>query len=365
MDIQNPKTKTLLPSWMQQDGDGAIDGMSDGVDEIVKIIAKDSELLHKWDELDKMTDEQLDALAWELNIPWYISSADIDAKRRIIESSDLVHSKLGTKSAVERIIKDYFLDGEVREWEDYNGDPYHFKVWSPNPSTVWHNFETFLYLLQFVKRKSAWLDAIVMGLTAKGTVYIGTANREHSHEIVVCHPDAIHLYAGIMNHDKTRETVTIGIDGLTINVDSSDATATAADILEGKTAYAKGAKITGTMAPVDDDYEISSVAEIATIAEGYHDGTGTVKLSDAAKEPVKSENIKAGVNILGIDGSYSGETTKAQDVDYTPTNAASVIKPADGYDYMGKVTIEPIPYKEIENDKGTTVIIGDDPEEEG
>lgn len=119
------------------------------------------------------------------------------------------------------------------------------------------------------------------------------------------------------------------------------------------------------MTPVDDDYEISAVDETATIAAGYHDGTGAIKLSDAAKEPVKAENIKAGVNILGVDGSYSGETTKAQDVDYTPTNVASVIKPADGYDYMGKVTIEPIPYKEIENEKGTTVIIGDDPEQEG
>lgn len=52
------------------------------------------------------------------------------------------------------------------------------------------------------------------------------------------------LLKGITAHGKDGEVVT---GACTFDVDSNDATAAVAEILKGKTAYARGAKLAGTM----------------------------------------------------------------------------------------------------------------------
>ena len=115
-----------------------------------------------------------------------------------------------TRYAVEQIVRDYFRTGEVREWYEYGGEPHHFKVLSDNPELVNNNLELFLKLLGVVKRRSSWLDAILICLTGEMFLSSGMAVREHSHEEHVMGCDEIYLYTGAVVHDNNRETVTIG-----------------------------------------------------------------------------------------------------------------------------------------------------------
>lgn len=170
----------LLPEFMR--GDRANKGLSAGTNIVLRDVAMKAKLLTVWNRIDSMTDEQLDELAWELNIEWYKSTADTQTKRAIIKSSDKVHARLGTKWAVEQIITDYFGSGVVREWWEYGGDPFHFKVLSTNPGLVNEHHEEFLEMLEIVKRKSAWLDAVIISLTGEMEIFAGMATHDLTFE---------------------------------------------------------------------------------------------------------------------------------------------------------------------------------------
>ena len=180
MKLQEAEILKLLPAWMREDA--SVQGLAAGTDAATRALYAKLRLLSRWDQLDKLSEAELDEMAWELNIQWYDSTASIEVKRAVIRSSDLVYAKLGTKYAVEQIVTDYFGTGVVREWFQYGGLPHHFKVLSDNPTLVGNNLEKFLKLLDVVKRRSSLLDAILICLTGEANLYAGMAVREHNVE---------------------------------------------------------------------------------------------------------------------------------------------------------------------------------------
>ena len=180
MRLQSAEILKLLPAWMRNDE--AVQGLAAGTDELTRSIAARIRLLSRWDKIDQLTEAELDEMAWELNIKWYKDTASIQTKRELIRNSDRVYATLGTRYAVEQIVQDYFGAGDVIEWFDYDGKPYHFKVQTGNPALVNANLDLFVDLLQIVKRRSSWLDAIMVRLAAALNLHAGVTITEHTAE---------------------------------------------------------------------------------------------------------------------------------------------------------------------------------------
>ena len=185
------------------------------------------------------------------------------------------------------------------------------------------------------------------------------------------------VYAGDTLIDLTADTVTAdkllvgykahGADGEPVtgtcdfDANTQDATATAAEILSGKTAYNKANKITGQMKNNGAVAgKITTKSGKYTVPQGYHDGSGSVQIDSDEQAKLIATNIRQGVTILGVEGSMSGsEAVKAQSKSVTPTATQQVILPDANYTHLSQVTVTAIPYIESDNSAGgITVTIG-------
>lgn len=159
-------------------------------------------------------------------------------------------------------------------------------------------------------------------------------------------------------HDKSGNIITGTCD---YDVNSKDATVGVAEILKGKTAYAAGKKLTGTM-PNNGavTLTIDTVAGVVKVPQGYHDGSGTVSILPAEQAKLIAENIKQGITILGVTGTLEPSSAiKVTAKTVIPKPTKQTITAGEGFDYMSEVTVEAIPYSEIDNPQGgVTVTIG-------
>lgn len=171
--------------------------------------------------------------------------------------------------------------------------------------------------------------------------------------------DASKVLYGEKFYLRTGEGVT---GSCTYDADTSDADATASEILDTKTAYVNGNKLTGSMP--NRGAVTGTITDASTpysIQNGYHDGSGSVSVDTTN---LSAENIKKDITILGITGSYEGggtPTSVAKTV--TPYTTSKTYLPADEstpVDYYSQVTVNAISYVETDNAQGgKTVTIGD------
>ncbi len=78
--------------------------------------------------IDKLSEDVLDALAYDLNVSWYDYEGSLSEKRKTIQECMQVHQYKGTKYAVETALRSVYETIRVTEWFEYGGEPYHFKV---------------------------------------------------------------------------------------------------------------------------------------------------------------------------------------------------------------------------------------------
>lgn len=166
------------------------------------------------------------------------------------------------------------------------------------------------------------------------------------------------ILASYTAHDAAGNMITGTCD---YDVNSQDATVKVAEILSGKTAYARGSKLTGTM-PNNGGVTltIDTVSQEVSIPQGYHDGSGKVSILSTEQAKLIAGNIKQGITILGVTGTLEPSSEiKVHARTVTPKSTDQTVLPDEGYDYLSQVVVNAIPYTEATNSAGgKTVTIG-------
>lgn len=130
----------------------------------------------------------------------------------------------------------------------------------------------------------------------------------------------------MLNFKQTAMIGPLNITSGDSGTDTSDATATAADIASGKTAYGATGKITGslplfpasrtftvsdanvTLDAADSEVQFSTINSTKQILDANVPMTFAGNYSDVATAiGLTADKIKSGETILGITGTYTGE----------------------------------------------------------
>ncbi|MVB11087.1 Phage tail protein [Caprobacter fermentans] len=127
MDLSNLDLLTLQSQYMRQDG--TTKALCAALTPVLRSLAGTIESVLLYSRIDELSGPILDVIAWGYHVDAYDALASDEEKRRMIRNSSMIHKFKGTAYAVQKIVEGVFGEaGIVREWFEYDGEPYHFKV---------------------------------------------------------------------------------------------------------------------------------------------------------------------------------------------------------------------------------------------
>lgn len=161
----------LLPSSLKVDP--FLVALGEAIEIELKAAYREAESLSNLFEVDKLPEFLLDHLAYQKHVDYYDFTLPIENKRDLIKKAIFFHRQKGTIAAVEDLINTVFGDGQVTEWFEYGGLPFHFKVLTSNPTATHEKADQFIQAINTVKRKTAVLEKVELTQLEEMDLYFG------------------------------------------------------------------------------------------------------------------------------------------------------------------------------------------------
>lgn len=154
--INNVKLLNILPPNLRKDPD--IIAASESIDKEYQKIINSISNCKTIVDIDNAQEQVVDHLALEAHADYYEQDLPIKSKRNLAKNAYLYHFTKGTPFAVEQIITDAFSEALVKEWFEYNGEPYTFKIVVNHINAA--KARKLLQASNSVKNKRSWLRKI-------------------------------------------------------------------------------------------------------------------------------------------------------------------------------------------------------------
>lgn len=129
-------------------------------------------LVYIYENIEELPDDILDLMAIELRTQYYSDNLDIDVKRSLVRNTLIWYMTAGTPAAVEELVAAVFGEGEVKEWFDYGGNPYYFKIVT-NATLTPDMMDYFSDMIRRVKNARSHIESIEVHRDIEGNYYAG------------------------------------------------------------------------------------------------------------------------------------------------------------------------------------------------
>lgn len=150
---------------------------------VTKTIKEDIENLKIYLNMKNLDDKVLDQLAWQWNVEFYSSELPKSKKIEMINRSYFHHITKGTVGALESALKAIVSNLEVKEWYEYGGNPFMFRLIVEGDMLTEEEISTVYKLVDIYKNVRSHLDGFI--ITQKNDSLVNFINGIHDHKKVI------------------------------------------------------------------------------------------------------------------------------------------------------------------------------------
>lgn len=181
--LKDSRISDILPEYLAYGPE--MEALSYAVSqEIIKLLSY-CDNIGVYSMMERLQEDMLDMLALEINTPYYDENLEIGKKRELVKNTLQWHEKAGTPATVEELVKTVFGEGRVREWYQYGGEPYHFKIETTKTPTD-EMYRYFLEIMRSVKNTRSYFDSIGVYRTIAGSFGYGIVHHAVFRNAVIC-----------------------------------------------------------------------------------------------------------------------------------------------------------------------------------
>lgn len=126
-----------------------------------------------YNSIDTLPENILDLLAVELNTQYYDDTLSIDVKRNLIKNTFIWYMYTGTPAAVTELVTAVFGNGEIQEWFEYGGEPYHFKINTTNINSTDEMIQLIETLVSTIQNARSRLESVNVEVMQQLPYYSG------------------------------------------------------------------------------------------------------------------------------------------------------------------------------------------------
>lgn len=170
----------LLPPNLRNDPD--IVAASAAVDKEYQILVQSIPKCLTYGDIDNASPEVLDMLAAEMDVMFYDPTFPLATRRAIVKNAYLYKFHLGTAYAVQQVVSNAFANAEVREWFEYGGVPYRFKIVVNDE--LGENVTAVIDAVNKVKNLRSKLESITATQKTNLKIYYGIAMRRMTYHCI-------------------------------------------------------------------------------------------------------------------------------------------------------------------------------------